>query len=72
MRFVGLSGALLALLAGLAAAAGAESPRLIDFELQDQFDRTYRDADYAGRVLYVVASDGEEIQCSFRFITYAD
>ncbi len=39
------------------AAGSAEAPALIDFELQDQFDRTYRASDYDGRVLYVVASD---------------
>lgn len=46
-----------ALCVGATAPGSAEPPVLIEFELQDQFDRTYRAADYAGRVLYVIASD---------------
>lgn len=41
----------------VAAVVAAGPPTLIEFELTDQFDRTYRGSDYAERVLYVVGSD---------------
>jgi hypothetical protein len=39
--------------------AWAQSPTLIQFEMTDQFGRVYRNADYEGRVLYVIGSDAK-------------
>lgn len=38
---------------------GSSAPlnRIIDFELKDQFDRTYRDEDYLGNTFLVIGSD---------------
>lgn len=50
-------GLLLSLLLGLPALAGAAETTLVDFEIEDQFKRTHRDEDYAGRVVLVLAAD---------------
>jgi hypothetical protein len=48
-------------LAGLAlllpGGLGAQQPDLIDFELQDQFERSWRDEDFSGRVTVVLGAD---------------
>jgi hypothetical protein len=52
------------LLVGIAATSTAgptavvrEAPRLIDFEMQDQFRQIHRDDDHAGRILVIIGSD---------------
>jgi hypothetical protein len=42
-----------------ATAVQARSTTLIDFEIKDQFDQVYRQADYEGRILYVIGSDAK-------------
>jgi len=53
LPFVGLIA-----LVGVVTAWG-QSATLIEFEIADQFDRVYRSADYVGRIVYVLGSDGK-------------
>ena len=54
------SRSLLLVACACAITAWAQHARLIDFEIKDQFDRVYRSADYEGRILYVIGSDGKK------------
>lgn len=48
---------LLAAVAAVPLGAAAQQPDLIDFRLEDQFERSWSDEDFAGRVVVVLAGD---------------